>query len=108
MPHPVFEDQRVDGAELQRGVFQYVDGPGDREDAEREGQDADADVVSHNGRRPDRRLFVQILPPLMMIFDLLNGGARQVSEVGEVVVAPGGDERRGRSRRRSTGATAPS
>src|SRR5262245_38513023 len=94
MPHPVFEDQRVDGAELQRGVFQNVYGPDDREDAEREGQDADADVVGHNGRRSDRRRLVQIVPPPIMIFDLLDDGARQVSEVGEVVVAPGREESR--------------
>src|SRR5262249_61751694 len=94
MPHPIFEDHRVDGAELQRGGFQYVYGPDYREDAEREGQDADADVISHNGRRPDRRRLVQILPPLMMIFDLLNGGARQGKGEGEGVVAAGGEESR--------------
>src|SRR5262245_52559369 len=93
MPHPVSEYQRVDGAELQRGRSQRVYGADDREDADRKCYKADADIIGNNIRRSDRRLFVQILPPFFMIFDLLDDWARQVSEVGEIFVAPGRKQR---------------
>jgi hypothetical protein len=81
---------------LQRGVLQDVHGPDDREDAEGEGDDADADVVGDDRRGSDRRLLVQLFPPTLVVFDLLNRGSRQVSEIGEIVVTPGREERRDR------------